>query len=81
MPEVAKGMPNVYFDTAASPFLYTPEVFSAVARLVGAERILMGSDYPLVRARRILRQVDGTSLSAAEKEAVTGRAAAALLGI
>ena len=81
MPEVAEGMRNVYFDTAASPFLYTQEVFSTVARLIGAERILMGSDYPLVRAKRILRQVQGSSLTPAEKEAVTGGAASALLGI
>ena len=33
MPEVADSMANVYFDTAASPFLYSPAVFSTVAGL------------------------------------------------
>ena len=46
MPEVGKAFQNVYFDTAASPFLYRPEIFSAVVGLVGSEQILFGTDYP-----------------------------------
>ena len=46
MPEVAEALGNVYFDTAASPFLYDARVFDVVAGLVGPEKILLGSDYP-----------------------------------
>ena len=81
MPEVAEDLANVYFDTAASPFLYTSQVFSTVAGLVGANKILMGSDFPLLRARRIIRQVEQSTLSDAEKEAALGRNAARLLQI
>ncbi len=63
MPEVAESLRNVYFDTAASPFLYTPDVFSTVADLVGIDKILLGSDYPLLRPSRILRQLDESALS------------------
>lgn len=35
---------NVWFDTAASPLLYGPEVWTKAP----AERVLFGSDYPLV---------------------------------
>ena len=80
MPEVSAGLDNVYFDTAASPFLYTPEVFSVAAGLVGADRILLGSDYPLLRPGRLLRQLAESSLSQPEKEAVTRLNAATLLG-
>ena len=79
MPEVAEGLRNVYFDTAASPLLYTPQVFSAVAGLVGADHILLASDFPLLRASRLLRQIEESSLSDADREAVTGGNAAALL--
>ncbi len=79
MPEVADSLTNVYFDTAASPFLYTPHVFSTVAGLVGANKILMGSDFPLLRARRLVRQIEQSTLSDAEKEAVLGGNAARLL--
>ena len=79
MPEVKEALANVYFDTAASPFLYTPDVFETVARLVGADKILMGSDYSLLRARRLIRQVAESGLSDADKDAVLGGNAARLL--
>jgi len=81
MPEVRDGLKNVYFDTAASPFLYTPEVFETVAGLVGAERILLGSDYPLMRLTRLKTQLGGTSLSESQRKEISGGNAARLLGI
>ncbi len=81
MPEVKEAMKNVYFDTAASPFLYEPEVFEIGASLVGADRILLGSDYPLLRTERLLRQVSDSSLSEAEAGAIRGGNAARLLGL
>ncbi len=58
MPEVRDALDNVWFDSAASPFLYSPEVFSLAASLVGVEKILPGSDFPLMRFRRIRRQLE-----------------------
>jgi predicted TIM-barrel fold metal-dependent hydrolase len=40
----AQALPNVWFDTAASPLLYGPEVWAKAP----AERVLFGSDYPLI---------------------------------
>ena len=79
MPEVADGLGNAYFDTAASPYLYEGGVYSAVAGLVGPTRILFGSDFPLLRASRLLREIRRSALSEVEKEAVMGGNAAALL--
>ena len=79
MPEVADSLRNVYFDTAASPFLYRAQVISAVVGLVGADRILLGSDFPLLRSSRLLQQIEKSPLSEAEKAAVMGGNAAALL--
>ena len=81
MPEVAKGLQNVYFDTAASPYLYSAKVYATVAALVGADKILFGSDYPLLRVSRCLRQVSQSNLTDAERAIVTGGNAAALLGL
>lgn len=58
MPEVKDALQNVWFDTAASPFLYSPEIFSIAADLVGADKILPGSDFPLIRFRRIRSQIE-----------------------
>ena len=62
MPEVKDALQNVWFDTAASPFLYSQEVFSIVANLVGADKILLGSDFPLIRFRRIRSQIEESGM-------------------
>ena len=62
MPEVKDALENVWFDTAASPFLYSPKVFSSVANLVGVEKILPASDFPLLRFRRIQSQVEESGM-------------------
>lgn len=38
---------NVLYDTAASPLLYDPGVWGRVLEVVGRERVLFGSDFPL----------------------------------
>jgi uncharacterized protein len=45
---VQRDMKNVYYDTAASPLLYDPRVYRLVVDAVGPEKILFGSDYPLL---------------------------------
>lgn len=81
MPEVKAAMKNVYFDTAASPFLYTPQIYGQVAQLVGAEKILFGSDYPLMPQRRLLKEIFALDLSAGTKEKILSGNAQKLLGI
>ena len=81
MPEVREALADVYFDTAATPFLYDARVFEAVAGLVGAERILFGSDFPLLPQERVLNQIERAALSAEEKAAIGGGNAARLLGL
>lgn len=79
MPEVSEALANVYFDTAASPFLYTPQVFETVAAVVGPERILLGSDYPLMRSKRLLAQIAESSLPQDDRDAIVGLNAARML--
>jgi len=81
MPEVKKAMGNVYFDSAASPFLYTPEVYSQVIQLVGADRVLFGSDYPLLTQSRLLKEIKGLDLAVETKSLVLAGNALRLLGI
>ena len=81
MPEVEDALKNVWFDTAASPFLYKPQIYGQVTDLVGEDRILFGSDYPLIPQRRYLREIWGLDLPAQTKEKILWRNAAGLLGI
>ena len=81
MPEVKAALKNVYFDTAASPFLYTPQVYGQVAQLVGADKILFGSDYPLIPPRRLLKEISALDLSPATKRKILAGNAKKLLGL
>ena len=57
MPEVREELARTYFDTAATSFLYHPDVYARGIELVGAERILFGSDFPLISQEQALREV------------------------
>jgi predicted TIM-barrel fold metal-dependent hydrolase len=48
MPEVRTTAQNVFYDTAASPLLYAPNIFRAAINIVGDHRVLFGSDFPLI---------------------------------
>ena len=81
MPEVKEAMKNVFFDTAASPFLYRPQVYTQVSQLVGSDRILFGSDYPLLAQARLLQEINSADLSEEEKGLILAGNARRLLGI
>jgi len=79
MPEVAKILANVFFDTAATVFLYKPEIFEQASRIIGSDRILFGTDYPLVHQNRVIAQVQAAQLSAKDKAKIMGDNAQKLL--
>ena len=81
MPEVPEVLRNVYFDSAASPFLYRAQVYAEVSRLVGADKLLFASDYPLVRVARALGQVDEACLGIEARDSILGGNAAKLFGL
>jgi predicted TIM-barrel fold metal-dependent hydrolase len=49
---------NFYYDTSASPLLYDMTIFRNVIHLVGAEKIIFGSDYPLKLYPKKQKQVE-----------------------
>jgi len=79
MPEVAKALTNVFFDTAATVFLYQPQIFKQVSDIIGSSRILFGSDYPLISQSRIITQIQSTELSKEDKSKILGGNAQKLL--
>jgi predicted TIM-barrel fold metal-dependent hydrolase len=81
MPEVREALENVYFDTAASPFLYRPEIYHQVSQLVGADRILFGSDYPLMPPARLLQEISSVDLPEEARRLILSGNARRLLGI
>jgi predicted TIM-barrel fold metal-dependent hydrolase len=71
---------RVYFDTAASPYLYRPVIYRVVAEMVGPEKIIFGSDYPLLPVSRYLDEIEQTNLPAGWREMILGKNLAQLLG-
>lgn len=75
MPEVKEALARVYFDTAASPYLYTPQVYEEVIRILGSDTILFGTDYPLLTPARLLREIKSLGLpGAVENNILSGNA-------
>jgi hypothetical protein len=79
MPEVAEALDNVFFDTAATVFLYKPEIFEHVSRIIGSDKILFGTDYPLMHQNRVLAQVQSAQLPEEDKARILGANAQKLL--
>jgi predicted TIM-barrel fold metal-dependent hydrolase len=81
MPEVKHALKNAYFDTAASPLLYHPQVYRQVIELVGSERVVFGSDWPLLAPKRLLDEINSLDLSPEVKTQILAGNACRLLGI
>lgn len=81
MPEVKLALQNVLFDTAASSLLYSPDVYRAVAELAGPERLLFGSDFPLLSQARSRARVEEFGLAGNPRELILGGNASRLLGL
>lgn len=82
MPEVARIARNVVYDSAASTYLYDFRVFRAVIDVAGMDRVLFGSDYPLLRQARFLERVLGIAWKSEEEQRmVLGENAARLFNL
>lgn len=89
-PRIRQALRNVLYDTAAAPLLYRPEATRRVVELVGAERVLFGTDFPLLthpRETRVpelaksLRDLRASGLTGDELQAILGGNTAKLLSI
>lgn len=82
MREVRQASTKVYYDSAASPLLYSSKIFRTVIDIVGSEKILFGSDFPLILYPKrqtepsfnvFLEEIRGLGLLAEELANVMGR--------
>lgn len=70
MPEIRLATANLVYDSGASTKLYRFDVFRSVIDVVGHERVLFGSDYPVLKQRRFLRSVLQAGLNDDELPAI-----------
>ena len=81
MPEVREALATTYFDTSAEHLLYDVSIYRRVIDLVGAERIVWASDFPLIGQAEALERTTNAGLSEEEFAAIAGGNAVRLLGL
>lgn len=79
MPEIRLALANVWFDTAAASLLYDEGSTARLVDLVGVDRVLFGSDYPLLSPRRQIQRLTAL-LEGDTAKAVCGGNANTLFG-
>ncbi len=78
-PSGRKALSGAYADTAALRYLYEPSVLPDAARALGADRLLFGSDFPLVGQPKALSDVRASGLDDTTLRSVLGGNAGGLL--
>ncbi len=79
MPEVNETLKNVFYDTAAGPFLYKSEIYDTVESIGIIDKILLGSDYPLISPGRYRRRIAKSGLNKKDARKILWKNAESLL--
>ena len=89
-PFVRETFGNVWYDVAASPLLYDSRIFRTVVDTVGEDKILYGSDYPLLLYPALqknpdfssyLNEINASGLNERELKKILGDNFSCLLGL
>jgi predicted TIM-barrel fold metal-dependent hydrolase len=70
--EIRELFKNVWFDTAASLFLYDPAIYKTAGAIIGYDKILFGSDYPLIKPGRYFKEVDSAGIALVDVKWIKG---------
>ena len=84
MPKAGRALSAIHVDTAALRYLYEPSVLPGLASAsggLGADRLLFGSDFPLVGQSAALSDIRASGLDDATLRSVSGGNAGRLLRI
>ncbi|MDD5515585.1 MAG: amidohydrolase family protein [Synergistales bacterium] len=79
MPGMKVALQNAWYDTAAAPFLYGPEVFRAAVAAGAGDKLIYGSDFPLLGAERYERLFASSGLDESALSRIRGGNALSLL--
>lgn len=77
--EIQDVLANVWYDTAASPYLYQEQIYQEAIARAGLDKIILGSDYPLLKADRYRQEMTAGGLTESQQLAICGANAARVL--
>jgi len=80
MPELKGKLSHVYYDISAGPFLYTPDIYRVVREIGIMDKVLLGTDYPLISPGRYYREMKKAGLTAEEINLICGENARKIWG-
>ena len=72
MAEMRRVLRNVWYDVAATPFLYGPSIFRAAFASGVGSKLLLGTDFPILRRSRYDALLQDSGLSEADRRALEG---------
>jgi len=72
---------NIWYDTAASPYLYDSQIYDIAAAAQIADKILFGTDFPLLNPDKYYKDLDNSNISSAQKKDILGNNAAIIFKI
>ena len=78
--QLKTDLKNIWYDTAASVFLYDSAVYDMADRAGVLDKVLFGTDYPLLKPDRYYADLDRSGLTREQKEMVLGKNAAVFYG-
>lgn len=81
MKEVKERFKNVYYDNAASIFLYNESIYRVMREIGVLDKLLFGSDYPLLSPSRYKKSIGESGLTEDEKAKFYGGNAIKLLNL
>lgn len=76
--EAKSVLKNIWYDTAASPFLYDSQVYDIAVDANVAGKVLFGTDFPLLKPDRYYKDIDNSNITPLQKQQILGRNAALL---
>lgn len=79
--ETKTVLKNIWYDTAASPFLYDPQIYDIAVDAGVADKVLLGTDFPLLTPDRYYKDIDKSNITPLQKEQILGENAAALFKV
>ncbi|MBU1697464.1 MAG: amidohydrolase, partial [Proteobacteria bacterium] len=78
--ETKNVLKNIWYDTAASPFLYDSQIYNLAVDAGVIEKVLFGTDFPLLTPDRYYKDIDNSNINTLQKEQLLGKNAALLFG-
>ncbi len=77
--DVKDALKNVYYDTAASPYLYDVDIYKNAINLGCLDKILLGTDFPLLKPARYFKELEKSGISQSEIDDICGNNGGRLL--